>query len=54
MITVQIPLRIPTPQGEAVIPRGARLPVVSRDAQTVTVQYMGQNVIIANGYTNSP
>jgi hypothetical protein len=54
MITIQIPLRIPTPQGEAVIPRGTRLPIVTRDAQTVTVQYMGQNVIIANGYTNSP
>lgn len=54
MVTIQIPLRIPTPQGEAVIPRGARLPIVTRDAQTVTVQYMGQNVIIANGYTNSP
>jgi hypothetical protein len=54
MITIQIPLRIPTPQGEAVIPRGTRLPIVSRDAQTVTVQYQGQNVIIANGYTNSP
>ena len=54
MITIQIPLRIPTPQGDAVIPRGTRLPILSRDEKTVTVQYMGQNVIIANGYTNSP
>ena len=50
-VTITIPLRIPTPAGEAVIPRGTRLPVVARDSQTVTVQYNGQNVIIQNTYT---
>ena len=50
MVTIQIPLKIPTPQGEAIIPRGTQLPVVSHDSQNVTVQYMGQTVIIPNGY----
>jgi hypothetical protein len=50
MVTIQIPLKIPTPQGEAIIPRGAQLQVVSHDSQNVTVQYMGQTVIIPNGY----
>jgi hypothetical protein len=50
LVTLLIPLRIPTTSGETVIPRGTRLPVLSRDAQSVTVNYMGQSVIILNGY----
>ncbi len=50
IVTIQIPLAIPTPQGQVVIPRGAQLPVLKRDATTVTVDYNGQPVVIAKGY----
>jgi endonuclease/exonuclease/phosphatase family metal-dependent hydrolase len=34
------PVKIKIPYGETVLPRGLTLPLVSRDAQTVTVQYL--------------
>jgi hypothetical protein len=39
-ITITQPVRIKIPYGETVIPRGAKLPVVSYDAKTVTVRYL--------------
>ena len=38
--TITQPVRIKIPYGEAVLPRGLKLTVISRDAQTVTVQYL--------------
>ena len=39
-VTVTQPVRVKIPYGEAVIPRGLKLRVVSRDAHTVTVEYL--------------
>jgi hypothetical protein len=50
LVTTRIALTIPTPQGQVVIPRAARLPVRRRDTQTVTVEYNGQTVIIPQAY----
>lgn len=40
------PIKIKIPYGETVLPRGTRLPVVTRNGSTVTVQYLGQTQII--------
>jgi hypothetical protein len=39
-VTLTQPVKIKILYGEAVLPRGLKLAVVSRDAQTVTVQYL--------------
>lgn len=44
--TLIAPVKIKIPYGETVLPRGLKLPVVTRDAQTVTVQYLGQRQVI--------
>ena len=44
--TIMKDVKIKIPYGEAVIPRGTKLPVLKRDASTVTVQYMGHSQII--------
>ena len=41
LVTVLQPVRIKIPYGETTLPRGAQLRVISRNAQTVTVDYMG-------------
>ena len=45
-VTVTQPVKIKIPYGETVIPRGTKLPVVSRDVKTVTVQYMGGTHVV--------
>ncbi len=45
-LTLTRPVGIKIPYGETVLPRGMRLPVVSRSGQTVTVQYLGQSQTI--------
>jgi hypothetical protein len=40
-VTVTEPVKIPIPYGQTILPRGAKLPIMSHDAKTVTVQYMG-------------
>lgn len=45
-VTIMRPVKIKISFGETVLPRGMRLPIVSRDEQTVTVQYMGGNYAI--------
>lgn len=40
VVTITQPVRIKIPYGETVIPRGTKLPVVSRDAKTVRVRYL--------------
>ena len=39
-ITLTQPVKIKIPYGETVLPRGMKLPIVSRNAQTVVVKYM--------------
>ena len=46
LATLTQPVKIKIPYGETVLPRGTKLPVASRDAQTVTIQYMGGNYAI--------
>ncbi len=45
-ITLMRPVTIRIPYGETVLPRGLKLPVVSRSGQGITVQYMGKNQTI--------
>lgn len=46
MVTVVQPVKIKIPYGETVLPRGAKLPFVSRDGQNVVVRYMDGNYAI--------
>jgi hypothetical protein len=39
-VTLIQPVRIKIPYGETVLPRGLKLPIISRDPQTVTVKYL--------------
>ncbi len=39
-------VKIKIPYGETVLPRGSKLPVVTRNGETVTVQYLGQTQVI--------
>jgi hypothetical protein len=45
-VTITQPIRIKIPYGETVIPRGAKLSVVSHDAKTVTVRYLNATYAI--------
>jgi len=36
-------VKIKIPYGETILQRGTRLPIVSRDATTVTVRYLDSN-----------
>jgi hypothetical protein len=45
-VTITQPVRVKIPYGEAVLPRGLKLVVLSRTAQTVTVQYLDGTQII--------
>jgi hypothetical protein len=46
MVTLTQPVKIKIPYGETTLPAGAQLSVVSQDAKTVTVRYMGGNYVI--------
>ena len=46
IVTVTQPVKIKIPYGETVIQRGAKLSILSHDAQTVTVKYMGKPYVI--------
>jgi hypothetical protein len=46
MVTLTQPVKIKIPYGETTLPAGAKLSVVSQDAKTVTVRYMGGNYVI--------
>lgn len=39
-VTIVQPVKIKIPYGETTLPRGAKFPIVSRQAQTVVIQYM--------------
>jgi len=45
-ITLDKPIQVKVKYGTATIPAGTTLPVVSRDANGVVVQYMGENVLL--------
>jgi endonuclease/exonuclease/phosphatase family metal-dependent hydrolase len=45
-VTLTQPVRIKIPYGETVLPRGLKLPIVSRDAQTVRVKYLDGTQVI--------
>lgn len=53
-VTVIQPVKIKISYGETVLPRGTKLRVVSRDAQTVKVQYMGGSYIVPISSTDLP
>ncbi|MEO8440060.1 MAG: hypothetical protein ABI540_07545 [Spartobacteria bacterium] len=48
LVTINIPY------GSTIVPRGTRLPVLSRSAQTVTVQYLNQPQTIALDTVDPP
>ena len=39
-------MKVKIPYGETVLPRGTKVEVIARNAQTVTVRYLGQDVIV--------
>jgi len=45
-ITLDKPIQVKVKYGTATIQAGTTLPVVSRDANGVIVQYMGENVLL--------
>jgi hypothetical protein len=45
-VTLTQPVKIKIPYGETVLPRGLKLPVLSRNGQTVTVKYLDQTPAI--------
>jgi endonuclease/exonuclease/phosphatase family metal-dependent hydrolase len=45
-VTLTQPVRIKIPYGETVLPRGLKLPVISRNAQSVTVKYLDETPAI--------
>jgi hypothetical protein len=45
-VTVTQPVKIKIPYGETVLPRGAKLPIVSRDMKTVTVKYLAGTYVV--------
>jgi hypothetical protein len=52
IVTITQAVKIKIPYGETIIQRGVKLPVLSHDAQTVTVKYMGQPYVIPIGSTD--
>jgi endonuclease/exonuclease/phosphatase family metal-dependent hydrolase len=45
-VTLTQPVRIKIPYGETVLPRGLKLPILSRNAESVTVSYLDQQQTI--------
>ena len=51
-VTLTQPVKIKIPYGETVLPRGLKLPVLSQDAQNVTVSYFDQPQVIPKSATD--
>jgi hypothetical protein len=51
-VTILRSVKIKISYGETVLPRGMRLPIISRDEQTVTVEYMGRTYVIPSASTD--
>jgi hypothetical protein len=45
-VTIIQAVKVKIAYGEAVLPRGMKLPLISRDGQTARVKYMGETVIV--------
>ena len=52
LVTITQPVKIKIPYGETVLPRGAKLPVVSREGQSVIVRYLDGTYAIPLGSTD--
>jgi hypothetical protein len=46
MVTILEPIKVKIPYGETVLRRGIRVELISRTAQSVTVRYLGQDVVV--------
>jgi len=44
LATIVEPVKIKIPYGETILPRGMKLEIVQRDAQSVTLRYLGTDV----------
>ena len=53
-VTITRPVTIQIPYGQITLQRGTKLPLLSRDAQNVTVQYMGEKYQIPAASTDMP
>lgn len=53
-VTILQPVKIKIPYGETTLPRGAKFPIVSRQGQTVIIQYMDGNYAIPIAFTDLP
>jgi hypothetical protein len=53
-VTLTQPVKVKVPYGETTLPRGLKLPVLSRDAQTVTVRYLDSTYPIPLAATDLP
>ncbi|MEY2480268.1 MAG: hypothetical protein QOI04_1195 [Verrucomicrobiota bacterium] len=53
-VTLTQPVKIKIPYGETVLPRGMKLPIISRNAQTVIVKYMDGTQAIPIESTDLP
>jgi endonuclease/exonuclease/phosphatase family metal-dependent hydrolase len=51
-VTITRPVKVKIPYGETILPRGLKLTVISRDARTVTVQYLDGKQTIPIGSTD--
>ena len=51
-VTLTQPVRIKIPYGETILPRGLKLPVLSRNGQSVTVKYLDETPTIPISATN--
>lgn len=51
-VTLTQPVKLRIPYGEVTLPKGMKLPAISHDAQTVTIQYMGGNYVIVISATD--
>ena len=45
--TLLVPVKVKIPYGETVIPRGTRVDVISRNAQTITIRHLGQDIVVS-------
>jgi len=51
-VTILRATKLKIPYGETVLPRGMRLPFISQDEQSVTVEYLGQRYVIPRASTD--
>jgi endonuclease/exonuclease/phosphatase family metal-dependent hydrolase len=51
-VTITRPISVKIPYGEVVLPRGLKLVILSRTAETVTVQYLDGTQVIPISYTD--